>query len=344
MKYPHTGLYHYCLEVGNALLNAQQSNDKSFHFYIPNKAMGIFGDRAHYFEQFSWHKFYLPNTKKYDLWHCTYQGSRYFPFNSKCKKVLTVHDINFLYDSRKSNKKKQKYLNDLQKKIDKVDHLIVISNFVKDQILEVVSAINKPISVIYNGCNINNSIEPRNPIQIPNGEFLFTIGTIVDKKNFHVLPRLLIDNSLQLIIAGIEQSTSYKQTIINEATRHNVLHRVHFVGMITEAEKYWYYKNCKAFVFPSLAEGFGLPVIEAMHFGIPVFLSTATSLPEIGGEEAYYFNSFDPDHMKDVLQSGLADYQINDKSKSIQKRAALFQWKNVAESYNKIYNQLLYNE
>ncbi|MBX9734937.1 MAG: glycosyltransferase family 4 protein [Chitinophagaceae bacterium] len=341
MKYPHTGLYHYCLEAGKALLQSPQSNNLSIHFYLPSQERGVFGEKASYLTQSPFHKFCLLNTNKYDLWHCTYQGSRYFPFKAKCKKIITVHDINFMYDTNKSASKKQQYLDDLRRKIDVVDQIIVISNFVKDQLAQYIPQHDKPISVIYNGCNINPTISVIKPSVIPQSPFLFTIGTITDKKNFHVLPRLLSDTTLQLVIAGIEQSRGYKEVIITEAIKYGVLDRVHFVGTISESNKLWYYQHCKAFVFPSLAEGFGLPVIEAMHFGKPVFLSKATSLPEIGGTDAYYFTSFEQLTMKTILTNGLKDYEVNNRKLSIMQRAQSFQWKHVAEAHCKIYMQLL---
>jgi len=62
---------------------------------------------------------------------------------------------------------------------------------------------------------------------------------------------------------------------------------VSLLGTISESDKIFYYKNCLAFAFPSLREGFGFPVLEAMTFGKPVFLSNKTSLPEIGGSHAF---------------------------------------------------------
>ena len=69
--------------------------------------------------------------------------------------------------------------------------------------------------------------------------------------------------------------------------------RIILPGEISDMDKYWLYKNCEAFVFPSMYEGFGLPVIEAMNFGKPVFLSTFSSLPEVGGKYALYWENFD---------------------------------------------------
>jgi glycosyltransferase involved in cell wall biosynthesis len=182
--------------------------------------------------------------------------------------------------------------------------------------------------------------EPVAPLAAPQVPFFFTIGTITEKKNFHVLPALLAGTDGILIIAGITQSEAYKQKIIQEAVKHQVEKRVIFTGPITENDKQWYLKNCEAFVFPSLTEGFGLPVVEAMFFGKPIFLSTYTSLPEIGGSVAYYFGSFAKDDMQQTIQQGLLHYHSTGASESIKARALIFSWKEAALKYLEVYRSL----
>ena len=95
------------------------------------------------------------------------------------------------------------------------------------------------------------------------------------------------------------------------------------------------------FCFPSLSEGFGLPVAEAMTFGKPVFLSNLTSLPEVGGKEAYYFDDFEPETMAKILHDGLHDFGQNAlRQERMRKRAAGFSWPDVAEAYWKLYREV----
>jgi glycosyltransferase involved in cell wall biosynthesis len=165
---------------------------------------------------------------------------------------------------------------------------------------------------------------------------------VVEKKNFQVLPALLVGNHFKLIIAGQINSKSCHQKIISAATTLGVSDRVIFTGPISEAEKYWYYQNCRAFAFPSMMEGFGLPVVEAMAFGKPIFLSKQTSLPEIGGDAAFYFNNFDGPNMQSVLETGLYEYDANKgRRKKIMERASLFSWKLSARAYLEAYRQIL---
>ncbi len=340
MRHPHTGLYHYCLQLGNSILKQIGNEKERIAFYLPTSAEHAFGEQANYVSQHFIHKLFFPDTKAVDIWHCTYQGSRYYPFGKNVAIVLTIHDLNFLYDENKTASRIKKYLSRLQTKIDRADHIVAISFFVLEDLKRHLNLRDKPTSVIYNGCNIDDTGLIRKPDNAIDKPFLFTIGTIASKKNFHVLPALLKDNELRLIIAGIDSSRDYKRTIIREAEKLNVLDRVIFTGPVSENDKKWYLSNCTAFVFPSIAEGFGLPVIEAMYYGKPVILSRCTSLPEIGGDCAYYFDSFEPEHMRNVLKSSLDHYKKTKPREKIRNRARFFSWDRAASEYLDLYRSL----
>jgi glycosyltransferase involved in cell wall biosynthesis len=339
MKYLHTGLYHYCAHLSRALIGVAGKNELCF--YVPKKLENIFGKDNCYITQQASHKLLLPSLKDIVVWHSTHQSTDYYPYRKKVKIVLTIHDLNYLYDESKSEKKKKKYINDIQQKIDRADHIVAISKFSLKDVETHFKLNNKPISVIYNGCNIEEIKDTTKPAYIPDKPFLFTIGTIVEKKNFHVLPPLLKNNDWNLIIAGITHSENYKEEIIANAKKHGVAERLIFTGPVSENDKQWLYQNCKAFVFPSISEGFGLPVIEAMYFGKPVLLSNYTSLPEIGGNAAYYFDSFNAETMQHILTESLHDYEINHRSVIIKERAALFNWKESALQYLNVYHSLV---
>ena len=110
---------------------------------------------------------------------------------------------------------------------------------------------------------------------------------------------------------------------------------------ITDAQKAWAYAHCTGFLFPSLCEGFGLPPIEAMHFGKPVFLARRTSLPEVGGDAADYFDDFNPAAMKDVVQRGLQRHRLPGRADAIRTHAAQFNWDTAAARYLALYARLL---
>lgn len=336
LKYPCTGLYSYCHALGNALLREVNPATEKLHFYVNKNNRGIFGDSQDYFLFRNWHRFVLKSPDKYKIWHLTNQLSNYLPRTNTTKLVITVHDLNFLIE-KKNSKKQAAYLSRLQYKINAASDIVCISQFVLNDVKKHLHTANARLHVIYNGCNPLAALTAQQPAYVPNVPFLFTIGMIAAKKNFHVLPCLLHNTDFQLIIAGITHSDSYKDEIIAEARKWGVEDRVVFVGGISEADKSWYYENCTAFVFPSIAEGFGLPVVEAMQTGRPVFLSTHTSLPEIGGEAAYYFNDLDPQQMQQTLSDGLHHYETEKPASLIRQRAAKFNWATAAQQYLKIY-------
>ncbi len=120
----------------------------------------------------------------------------------------------------------------------------------------------------------------------------------------------------------------------------DVSDRLHVLGPVNEAEKAWYLSNCMAFVHPSLAEGFGFPVVEAMTIGKPVFLSNKTSLPEVGGDVCFYFSSFEQDHMQQGFREGMECFKINGLSEKIKERGKIFNWEKSAEKYLEVYRSL----
>ena len=246
--------------------------------------------------------------------------------------------MNFLYEKRRS--KHNKYIKKLQRLIDRADYIVTISEATRSDIEKYMNLRGKPVKVIYNGCNVyvGNSEKPR---VTPKQPFLFTIGTVLPKKNFHVLPCLLVGNDYELIIAGVK--SDYEERIVQEAIRFGVRDRVKIIGSISEAQKHWYLQNCEAFLFPSIAEGFGLPVIEAMYYQKPIFLSDHTCLPEIGGEFAYYFNNeFNEREMREEFKYGMMNFNSGGVDKEAMKNHALrFSWDAAAKQYWQIYEKLL---
>lgn len=338
MKYAHTGLFEYCQQLGKAIKSLKAPED-SISYYLHPDLQKHFDGGDHFINQNGLQKFIFPAIKNIDLWHTTYQLSRYIPRSSKIKRVLTIHDLNFLHEE-KSPAKIKSYLAKHQKNIDLCDHIVAISAFTRQDVLDHLKIGDRPISVIYNGCAEPILSPEFTPARIPESPFLLGLGTVNPKKNFHVLVPLLVQNDFQLIIAG-KTEPGYAEKIMEEANRYDVSSRVKITGPLTDEEKYWYYQHCTAFLFPSKAEGFGIPPIEAMRFGKPVFLSRATSLPEIGGSRAYYFNTYDPEDMRNVFMEGMKDYHDNNRSAAIIAHARQFNWADSARSYLKVYRETL---
>ena len=338
MKYPNSGLFYFGKSLGNALI--EQNNDKfDLTYYTHKRAPYRFDDKAKLINLSKLHKLIFPRYNRFDLVHFTDQYCRLKPNKVRAKRVLTIHDMNPVHEQLRSPKKMKKYLDRLGGYIDLCDKVVAISRFVAGDILKYFPQAENKIRVIYNGADKLKVKTGHQPAYLPRGKFLFTIGHVSAKKNFHVLPALLEGNDCQLIIAGI--ITPYQQKIFEEATKYNCGGRVVIAGTISDEDRAWYYQNCEAFVFPSVAEGFGLPVIEAMNFGKPVFLSTHTSLPEIGGDKAYYFDSFEGEQMQQVFSKGMEDFEKRGRAAEMITYAERFNWNNTALEYLSVYRECL---
>jgi len=341
-KYPNTGLYQFCLQLGNELIKQHDPQQESLFFYLPEKQLQLFGSNQQVVPQHHLHKFFQSGTGKFQVWHSTFQNSNYKPYSPATRVVLTVNDLNFLMEEKNDNARIKKYLQHVQKNIDRADHIVCISEFTKKIVLEHLSVGHKPIEVIYDGYDTKEFPDFDQPLYRPAKKFIFSIGTVLPKKNFHVLPALLKNNDYELVIAGIIDK-AYGEKITESAKLHGVADRVTLTGPVSEESRYWYYTHCLAFGFPSLAEGFGLPVVEAMSYGKPVFISRLTSLPEIGGDVTYYFDDFDAVSMQQVFEKGMQHYHETNPAASIQQRARQFNWVNTGRSYLTIY-RTLYNK
>lgn len=340
MKYPYTGLHHFCKELGEGLISQGMRGDM-LTFYTPEKYKGFFGPEYQYLVHKISDKFFKTRLSHCRLWHCTYQGSSYLPLKRRGLKLLaTIHDLNFLHE-RKTNAKKKKYMARTQQLVDKADGLVAISHFVKTEMEQHLNLGGKPVTVIYNGgANIPGELKkPPGDFSTP---FFFSVGTIASKKNFHVLTALLKNNDHHLIIAGVNQDEHYRREILSNAAKQGVANRVRLIGPVAETEKYWLIKNSVLFCFPSVAEGYGLPVVEAMQMGKQVLLSKHTSLPEIGGPHALYLDSFDPDYISSVAAKYLQQVnETNGKSQELINWARQFNWADTARQYKELYKEIL---
>jgi len=342
MKYENTGLFHYCLNLGNHIKKFAAPEREEVSFYTPYGSDILFGEKSSHIIQSEIHKFRMPLLKDYAVWHATYQDSYYLPFrNTNIKVILTIHDLNFIYDDSKPWWKKKKYLGRLQKLINRADVIICISEYSKKDVSFYCDLKNKPVHVIHNGTNslqepmlFSSSYRPVKP-------FIFSLGTINQKKNFHsLLPLVQQRNDMELVIAGKTDDNDYHNFILATAEKMGIAGNLQLVGAISECEKSWYFNNCCAFAFPSNAEGFGLPVTEAMSVGMPIFLSQRTALPEIGGEVAFYFQNFSATHMNETFVAGMKRYKLFNMKEDIIKKGKEYCWDNAAQEYWKIYRSL----
>lgn len=333
-----SGVGQLCLHLGRELVR-QKPADWELTFLVSKEQVGIFGPTVRYVVARKWHRIWHNWT--YDLWHCLYQSSRFYA-SSTHRLIYTILDLNYLsladYSAQRKAKQKQHY----QKLVDQALAITTLSEYVVRDIrrqLAVPPAI--PVEVVYCGVDIPDELTLTPPAEQPGGPFLFFIGMLQPYKNVHtLLPILNAFPDYRLVLAGPDKPT-YSQQIKTEAEQLGVADRVLITGPIDESTKWWYYAHCDAFMFPSLMEGFGIPVVEAMSFGKPVFSSALTSLPEVGGTEAFYFPSFEANAVVETFRAGMQQYRQDPAMpERLRAQSRKFRWERAAAQFWELYQML----
>ena len=259
---------------------------------------------------------------------------RYSPYT-----LVTIHDINFIHNGIRK-RKIRKRMRKLQRSLRQATHLSFISRFTQQDVTAHFK-ITQPCRVIMNGVTDLSLLPAACDKPLP-ADFLFHLSGLGKKKNAHLLVEMMrFLPHEHLVIAG-KGSYAEEKRITDTIDRYQ-LKNVSFIGLVTREEKAWLYHHCKAFLFPSLSEGFGLPVVEAMCFGKPTFISRFTSLPEVGGDVSHYFDDLQPEAMAKVVAEGLAaDAAAGDrKSQLVIQHSRQFDWGKAADEYIQYYLDIL---
>jgi glycosyltransferase involved in cell wall biosynthesis len=342
LKNIHCGLGQIALNYGRYFESNYKKEDHAYDLYllVPKNMKGVFGSEVKYITV-SWFRKHVMNIMPFfDVWHSIHQLSRYMPTSSKTNYILTIHDFNFMYE--KEGLKQLKFLEKIKKKYRRANAVVCISSFARNEVCRYLHVDENSIEVIYNGVESLDTYQGIRPESIQdNRAFFFTIGELKKKKNFKVLiPMMKNFPDKMLYIAG-KDTTPYAQYLRTLIDEHDVKN-VQLIGLVSNEQRVWLYANCEAFLFPSLFEGFGLPVIEAMLFGRPVFSSAETSLKEIGGDCSYFWSDFNTDTMSRFIVEKLKEFNNdNEKSRKNQAYAQGFSYEKHMSRYKALYESML---
>ena len=272
------------------------------------------------------------------------------PVLYKGKHITTVHDL-ILLNTYNSDKNwlmfhaKQFVGRFVFKRIGKTsDHIIVPTRYVKDEYVKFAEIPEDKVTVTYEAADIQ--LEKISPYKHPFKKYILYVGQQSDYKNIRRLgdahQKLLKHHpDLGLVLVGKKTSAHLNNEAYFQSKNYkNIL----YTGFVEDAERDWLFKNCEAYVFPSLMEGFGLPGLEAMGYGAPVVSSDATCLPEVYSDAAHYFHPTDVDDMaraiNDVLTNpSLRKTLITKGSRQVKK----YSWEKMAKQTYQIYMNALKN-
>ena len=325
------------------LLAEAQLDDIHLIFIVPDQLVGSFGPHIDYIRRSRKREDLKRLTCHIDLWHATDQQFHLRGGDKQTIQLLTVHDLNFLRE--KSGLHRWRHIVQLNWRMRRSDHLTCISQYVKDDILAHYHIGNKALDVIYNGIGSQESgvesREQRPSFILDDKPFFFTIGQIREKKNFQTLvPMMKYLPEYRLYISGDDHFAFAQE--LRKLIEMEGDGRVIMTGKIRDEEKRWLYSHAEAFLFPSRLEGFGIPVLEAMRYRCKVFSSRFSSLPEVCGDHATYWDDYAPEAMANVVREGLAAWQKDGPEATAALEHSLgFNYESYTSSYIRLYRQLL---
>lgn len=246
--------------------------------------------------------------------------THYIPRFSKVPTIVSVMDLSFLHFPQTFKKKDLYQLSRWTKySARKASRVITISQSSKDDIIKAYKVLPEKIKVIHLGLkeiDMDYSSQSLQKYGIDKKYILF-VGTLQPRKNisrlieaYSLLPQK-IKEEYSLVIIG-KKGWLYED-ILRAPEKHKVLEKVLFLDYVSDQDLPQFYKNAKVFVLPSLYEGFGLPVLEAMRYDCPVITSNVSSLPEAGGEAALYFDPENVHDIKNKIEMVLTDEKLREK-------------------------------
>lgn len=341
IRHWHDGLGEFSRQLGLALAaEAPRLADERgwrLHFHLPRRWHGLFGEQVGYLDTQTTQRWLHLRSTRFDLWHTLHQHNRLRAPLGTRHQLETVHDLNFLH--AKSPAKIERYRATLRRRLAQRDTAIAITHYVAGDLARELAPLATPVQVIHNGATDLTGVARQALPGLEGRPFLLHVSRMAPNKNIVALLDLAAAWPEQwLVLAGAASPyTETVQRLVTERGLANV--RIHLD--LGEAHKAWLYAQCRGFLFPSLAEGFGLPPIEAMHFGKSVFLSRRTSLPEVGGEVAHYFDSFEGPAMRAVVEAGLAADAAPGRAEAIAAHARQFSWRRCAEQHLALYSHWL---
>ena len=223
---------------------------------------------------------------------------------SGIKSVVTIHDLIFLRHPEFYNWLDTKiYAWKFRQTIREADHIIAVSECTKRDIIELGQVDESRISVIYQSCAPRFSA-PNPEIPTP-PRYILSVGSIEARKNILLAVKALpyLPEDISLVIVG--RHTKYTDQVTDYAKANHLDHRVRILHGVSDEELPVLYAGAEAFVYPSVYEGFGIPIIEAISCGLPVVACTGSCLEEAGGPDSFYVAPDDAEGMANAIRQSL---------------------------------------
>ncbi|MFH0924109.1 MAG: glycosyltransferase family 1 protein [bacterium] len=341
-----TGLGYYTSNLVQQLVKIDQENE--YVFFNNGRQNDLRTLKGLFWDQVS-----LPfkaKNKKVDLIH---KPAFSAPVLSHCKVVMTLHDlisIRFPENNRfVSGIYWRKWLPYTAKK---VEFIITVSRYSKDEILDTLKIPDEKIEVIYEGIDTQKYRILESSKQLMNfkdkykidSKFILYVGSIERRKNINSLIKafkiLKQENKTDRKLVLVGKRTNYADELFQEIKGLLLEKEVIYLGYVKEKELPIIYNLAEVFVYPSLYEGFGLPILEAMACGAPVVASKATSIPEVVGDAGLLIDATNVEELANAINLVITDDDLRTQlvEKGL-KQVDKFSWERTARETLDVYSR-----
>ena len=273
-----------------------------------------------------------------------------FKFFTPC--IIVVHDLVSFLPKNKKHNVKARIIEKIFLKLacKRAKYIVAISQSTKNDLTSFLKIKSDKIKVIYPSYSSKFKLNKNyvlsgalNKYNLPKNFILF-IGTLEPRKNIITLIEAFHDlivnykiTEYKLVVVG--KKGWHYEDIFKKVEELNLKSKIIFTGYVRGKDLSFLYCAAICFVYPSLHEGFGLPVLEAMACGCPVVASNVSSLPEVAGEAAFLFNPYSSKELSNALNGILTDYSLRSKMKQAGlEQVQKFSWTRTAQSIIKLWN------
>ncbi len=266
------------------------------------------------------------------------------------KSVVTIHDLIFIRFPELYKPIDRKIYTKKFKKAAQIANIVVaISEQTKQDIIKFLDISSEKIQVIYQGCHhafkqeYDEDLKKalRQKYNLPE-QFLLNVGTIEERKNAFTIVKAIQNTSHKLVIVG--RKTPYAQQITDFIEQHNMQNQVIFLEGLKLEELALLYQMASIFIYPSIFEGFGIPIIEAIYSKTPVITNKNGVLPEAAGKDSYFLtNVNDANEMRDIINRVISI----DTTENIEKSYEFVQKFNddiIAQRWYELYQKMIEDE
>ncbi len=275
------------------------------------------------------------------------------PLAASCPTVVTVHDISFVRFPRAFRAANRYYLSTFTRlSVQRAARVIAVSAHTRDDLIRTWAILPEKITVVPNGLDV--AFHPVDAAAVADfrrrrglpERFILSVGTLEPRKNLARLVQAYAAatagerREIKLVLVG-GKGWGY-QEIFAQVERLGLTRDILFPGFVPADELPWWYRAADVFAYPSLYEGFGLPVLEAMASGIPVMTSTVSSLPEVAGDAALLVDPCDVEAMAQAIARLLHDKSLREElvARGL-RRAAGYSWARTAIETIAVYQDVL---